>query len=88
MGTDQGKLGNVNAIGILSQTLGEAPGAVGTTTYRPPYAPVSFGVIAGKDAGEIVLPSRRTALTDWIEDAGAVMFEAGAGVPAAELLSA
>ena len=77
MGTDQGKLGNVNAIGILSETLGEAPGAVGTTTYRPPYAPVSFGVIAGKDAGEIVLPSRRTALTDWIEDAGAVMFEAG-----------
>ena len=79
MGTDQGKLGNVNAIGILSETLSEAPGAVGTTTYRPPYAPVSFGVIAGKDAGEIVLPARRTALTDRIEAAGAVMFEAGAG---------
>ena len=79
MGTDQGKLGNVNAIGILSETLAEAPGAVGTTTYRPPYAPVSFGVIAGKDAGEIVLPARRTALTDRIENAGAVMFEAGAG---------
>ena len=79
MGTDQGKLGNVNAIGILSETLGEAPGAIGTTTYRPPYVPVSFGVMAGKDAGEIVLPSRRTALTDRIEDAGAVMFEAGAG---------
>ena len=79
MGTDQGKLGNVNAIGILSETLSEAPGAVGTTTYRPPYAPVSFGVIAGKDAGEIVLPARRTALTDRIEAAAAVMFEAGAG---------
>ena len=79
MGTDQGKLGNVNAIGILSETLSEAPGTVGTTTYRPPYVPVSFGVMAGKDAGEIVLPSRRTALTDWIEAAGAVMFEAGAG---------
>jgi len=79
MGTDQGKLGNANAIGILSETLAEAPGAVGTTTYRPPYAPMSFGVIAGKDAGEIVLPARRTALTDRIEAAGAVMFEAGAG---------
>ena len=79
MGTDQGKLGNVNAIGILSETLLEAPGAVGTTTYRPPYVPVSFGVIAGKDAAEIVLPARRTALTDRIEAAGAVMFEAGAG---------
>ena len=79
MGTDQGKLGNVNAIGILSETLSETPDGIGTTSYRPPYTPVSFGVIAGKDAGEIVLPARRTALTDRIEEAGAVMFEAGAG---------
>ena len=79
MGTDQGKLGNVNAIGILADTLSEVPGAIGTTTYRPPYVPVSFGAIAGKDTGEFLLPSRRTALTDRIEAAGAVMFEAGAG---------
>ena len=79
MGTDQGKLGNVNAIGILSDTLREVPGAIGTTTYRPPYVPVSFGAIAGRDTGEVLLPSRRTALTDRIEAAGAVMFEAGAG---------
>ena len=79
MGTDQGKLGNVNAIGILSEALSQAPGAVGTTSYRPPYTPVSFGVIAGKERGELVLPARRTALTDRIEEAGAVMFEAGAG---------
>ena len=79
MGTDQGKLGNVNAIGILADTLSEVPGAIGTTTYRPPYVPVSFGAIAGKDTGEVLLPSRRTALTDRIEGAGAVMFEAGAG---------
>ena len=79
MGTDQGKLGNVNAIGILAETLSQAPGAVGTTTYRPPYTPVSFGAIVGRDRGELVLPARRTALTDRIEAAGAVMFEAGAG---------
>ena len=79
MGTDQGRLGNVNAIGILSETLGEAPDVVGATTYRPPYAPVSFGVVAGKERGGLVLPARRTALTDRIEEAGAVMFEAGAG---------
>ena len=79
MGTDQGKLGNVNAIGILADTFSESPGAIGTTTYRPPYAPVSFGAIAGKDTGEVLVPSRRTALTDRIEAAGAVMFEAGAG---------
>lgn len=79
MGVDQGKLGNVNAIGILSEARSEPPGAVGTTSYRPPYAPVSFGVVAGKERGALVLPARRTALTDRIEDAGAVMFEAGAG---------
>ena len=79
MGTDQGKLGNVNAIGILADTLSEAPGAIGTTTYRPPYVPLSFGAIAGKDTGEVLLPSRRTALTDRIEASGAAMFEAGAG---------
>ena len=79
MGTDQGKLGNANAIGILADTFSESPGAIGTTTYRPPYVPVSFGAIAGKDTGEVLLPSRRTALTDRIEAAGAVMFEAGAG---------
>ena len=79
MGIDQGKLGNVNAIGILSEALSQAPGAVGTTSYRPPYTPVSFGVIAGQERGELVLPARRTALTGRIEEAGAVMFEAGAG---------
>ena len=79
MGTDQGKLGNVNTIGILSDALSLPPGAVGTTTYRPPYTPVDFDVIAGRERGELVLPARRTALTDGIENTGAVMFEAGAG---------
>ena len=79
MGTDQGKLGNVNVVGVLAATRDAMPGDVGTTTYRPPYTPVSFGVIAGNDTGKLVLPSRRTAITDWLEAAGAVMFEAGAG---------
>ena len=79
MGTDQGKLGNANVIGVLSRALSCAPGEVGTTTYRPPYVPISFDTIAGRERGELVLPARRTALTGWIENAGAVMFEAGAG---------
>ena len=79
MGTDQGKLGNANVIGILSHALSCAPEAVGTTTYRPPYVPLDFDVIAGRERGDLLLPARRTALTDWIESAGAVMFEAGAG---------
>ena len=79
MGTDQGKLGNVNTIGILSDALSLAPAAVGATTCRPPYTPIDFDVIVGRERGELVSPSRRTALTDSMESAGAVMFEAGAG---------
>ncbi len=79
MGTDQGKLGNANTIGVLSDTLALPPGSVGTTTYRPPYVPIDFDVIAGQERGELVLPARRTALTGWIENTGAVMFDAGAG---------
>ena len=79
MGTDQGKLGNANVIGILAGIESTEPGAVGTTTFRPPYTPVSFGAIAGNDLRELIIPARRTAITTWNEERGAVMFEAGAG---------
>lgn len=79
MGTDQGKLGNVNAIGILSEARGCPPSAVGATTSRPPYTPLAFDVIAGRERGELLLPARRSALSDRIEESGAPMFEAGAG---------
>ncbi|NKC12130.1 MAG: FAD-dependent oxidoreductase [Gammaproteobacteria bacterium] len=77
MGTDQGKLGNINAIGLLAQGLDKSPGEVGTTTYRPPYTALSFGAITGNDIHELVVPARRTSMTDWIEAQGAQMFEAG-----------
>lgn len=78
MGTDQGKLGNANAIGLLSNLLERDLGQVGTTTYRPPYTPVSFGAIAGNDVGDLIVPSRRTPITSWNEARHAAMFEAGA----------
>ena len=78
MGTDQGKLGNINAIGLLADGMNIAPGEVGTTSYRPPYTAMSFGAITSHEVGELVLPARRTAITDWIEARGAQMFEAGA----------
>lgn len=77
MGTDQGKLGNTNVIGVLANALAREPAEVGTTTYRPPYIPVPFGAITGNDVGELALPSRRTPVTDWNEARGASMFEAG-----------
>jgi len=78
MATDQGKLGGTNMIGVLSDELGRSLDAVGTTTFRPPYAPLPFGAITANDVGELVMPARRTSITDWVEARGAAMFEAGA----------
>ena len=78
MGLDQGKTANVNAIGILADTFQCHPSEIGTTTFRPPYAPVEFGSIAGSQSGETVLPFRHTPMTAWHKANDAVMYEAGA----------
>jgi sarcosine oxidase subunit alpha len=64
MATDQGKLSNMAALGRLAQRQGVAIPAAGLTTFRPPYTPVTMGLLAGagaKDAGKHV---RRLALYD------------------------
>jgi sarcosine oxidase subunit alpha len=70
-GTDQGKLGNVNGMAILAQTLGADIAATGTTTFRPAYTPVTFGALAGREVGELFDPVRKTAMHTWHEQAGA-----------------
>ncbi|MGR3376229.1 sarcosine oxidase subunit alpha family protein [Salipiger abyssi] len=65
MATDQGKLSNINGLSVLSDALGEPVPQVGTTTFRPPYTPISFGAIAGEARGEIFQPLRRTPMHDW-----------------------
>ena len=60
MGTDQGKTANVNALGIVSETTGQAIAAIGVTTFRPPYTPVTFGAIVGRNCGAMFDPVRRT----------------------------
>ncbi len=78
MGLDQGKTGNVNVIGTIAMARGCSLPEVGTTTFRPPYTPVSFGAIGGLRADSVVLPYRHTPLTDWNGAQGAVMYEGGA----------
>jgi sarcosine oxidase subunit alpha len=78
MGLDQGKMGNLNVIGLVAETLGRALGDIGATTFRSPYTPVEFGAIAGNRPGPFILPARRTPMTEWHETAGAKMYEAGA----------
>ncbi len=52
MGTDQGKLGNMHALGIISETASSKMGELGTTTFRPPYTPLTFGTIVGRNVGK------------------------------------
>ncbi len=76
-GTEQGKLGNINGMAILAQTLGNDIASTGTTTFRPNYTPVTFGAIAGRDLGERFEPVRKTALHPWHEAQGALFENVG-----------
>ncbi|MGR3565458.1 MAG: sarcosine oxidase subunit alpha family protein [Heliomarina sp.] len=65
MATDQGKLSNINGLATLANALGAPIPAVGTTTFRPPYAPISMGAIAGEARGSVFQPLRRTPMHEW-----------------------
>ena len=72
-GTDQGKLGNINGMAVLAECLGKSIPEVGTTTFRPAYTPVTFGVGAGESVGDLYDPVRKTAIHEWHVAAGAPM---------------
>jgi methylglutamate dehydrogenase subunit C len=77
MATDQGKLGNVNAIAILAEASGKSIAEMGTTTFRPFYSPVSFGAFTGPFTGHHFQPVRKTPLHEWCVEQGAVFVESG-----------
>ncbi|MDE2398734.1 MAG: sarcosine oxidase subunit alpha, partial [Burkholderiales bacterium] len=76
-GTDQGKTGNINGMGIAAQALGKTIPQVGTTTFRPNYTPVSFGAVAGLELGEAFDPVRTTAMHAWHVEQGALFEDVG-----------
>jgi sarcosine oxidase, subunit alpha len=77
MGTDQGKTGNIPGLALLSQQLGRAIAETGTTTFRPPFVPVSFALLAGRDRGARYDPIRETPMHEWHAAAGAVFEDVG-----------
>jgi len=77
MGTDQGKIGNINALGIVAGVLGTDIPQVGVTTFRPPYTPVTFGAVAGRKTGARFDVVRTTPLHAWHVDKGAVFENVG-----------
>ncbi|WP_028921159.1 2Fe-2S iron-sulfur cluster-binding protein [Pseudonocardia acaciae] len=71
-GHDQGRTSGVLASGVIAEALGlGSPGELGTTTFRPPYTPVSFALMAGRDRGELLDPVRVTSIQPWHVAAGA-----------------
>jgi sarcosine oxidase subunit alpha len=71
MATDQGKLSNINGLAILSKALNVDISDVGTTTFRPPYTPISMASLAGEARGELFQPIRKTPMHDWHDSHGA-----------------
>jgi sarcosine oxidase subunit alpha len=77
-GQDQGRGSGVLASGVIAEALGvDSPGSLGTTTFRPPYQPVSFALLAGRDRGPLADPVRTTPMHGWHVAAGAVFENVG-----------
>ncbi len=61
MGPSQGKLETINTVAVLAEANGETIEKVGTTVWRPPYAPISLGALAGR----VFEPVRVSSIHDW-----------------------
>ena len=77
MGPDQGKTGNIPGMAVLSGALGKPIPQVGTTTFRPPFTPVTYGALAGRDIGEFSDPARKSAMHHWHQNNGAKFEDVG-----------
>ena len=73
MGPSQGRLSSLNALRIVQKHNGHAVTGASITTQRPPFRPLSFGVLAGR-AFE---PERLTPMHHWHADHGALFMPAG-----------
>jgi sarcosine oxidase subunit alpha len=77
MATDQGKTSNLHGLAIAAEVLDKPIPAVGLTTFRAPYTPVTFGSIVNHAKGELFDPTRRTPMHGWEEQQGAVFEDVG-----------
>ena len=88
MGPSQGKLETVNLVAVLAEANGRTIEDTGTTVWRPPYAPITLGALAGRGYE----PVRYSPMQRWHEAHGARPLIAGDwirpdhyGDPAAEV---
>ncbi len=63
MGPAQGKLETVNLVAVLAEANGATIEGTGTTVWRPPYAPITLGALAGRGFE----PVRYSPMQPWHE---------------------
>lgn len=77
MAPDQGKNSNVAALAILADATGRGIPETGTTTYRPPFSPVSIAALGAGAQGMGFAPRRLTTSHTASVSRRAPMIEAG-----------
>jgi len=77
MATDQGKTANLAGLAVMAELTAKSIPQTGTTTFRPPFAPVAIGALAGHHRGKAFRPTRLPPTHRWAERQGAVLVEAG-----------
>src|SRR5699024_12190380 len=73
MGPLQGKIEMVNFIAVVAEATGKTIADTATTTWRPMYAPVTLGALAGR----IYDPVRYSPIQSWHDGHGGVPRVAG-----------
>ena len=77
MATEQGKTSNLAGLAIMAELTGKTIAETGVTMFRPPYAPVAIGALAGHHRGQDFRPVRLAPTHQWSKDLGAVFVESG-----------
>ena len=77
MAPDQGKSSNLAALAVLADATGRGIPETGTTTFRPPFTPVSIAAMGAGGRGHGFAPERRTTSDAASRALGAPMIEAG-----------
>ena len=55
-GNDQGRTSAVNEVGIVAELLGQPMEQLAPTAFRPPITPIPYGVMAGRERGDLFDP--------------------------------
>ena len=77
MAPDQGKSSNMGALAVLADATGGTIPKTGTTTFRPPFVPVSIAALGAGGRGKSFAPERLIPSDAQTRMMGAPMIEAG-----------